>query len=367
MGEDWHAGVDDRGRRASPPGSLRGATAVRTLPGTFVGGSVAISPDGRLGLCGGDNEPVRLWDLATGTLLRTLGSRGAGAAGVATDGRSVWASGDGTFMRGTATGWMRRFHTFDPRGLRPVDRRIHHDQSARVRGGQGAVAFSASGGFALGICADHALRLWDLSDGTCTRTLIGHTPYPDAVWLDADGRRAVSAGSDAEIRVWDVDSGECAVFPHPGSCISSVCLSPDGRLVLAAGDRRGIPLPSRNPGLRRFRGRGLSGRTLWLVDASTGDLVRTFEDVRRRGLRRPRHPGDRSVEALTARFTSDGRFAVSGGDDGRIRVWNTTSGRCVRTLDGHTDDVYGIALTPDDRFLLSGGSDGTLRLWELDW
>ncbi|MGR4880652.1 hypothetical protein ACIPUC_14685 [Streptomyces sp. LARHCF249] len=36
-------------------------------------------------------------------------------------------------------------------------------------------------------------------------------------------------------------------------------------------------------------------------------------------------------------------------------------------LDGHDDDVYGIALTPDDRFLLSGSSDGILQLWELHW
>ncbi|AWZ05989.1 MULTISPECIES: hypothetical protein [unclassified Streptomyces] len=50
-----------------------------------------------------------------------------------------------------------------------------------------------------------------------------------------------------------------------------------------------------------------------------------------------------------------------------IRMWDTATGRCVRTLEGHTEDVYGIALTPDDRFLISGSSDGTLRLWELDW
>ncbi|MFF8609577.1 WD40 repeat domain-containing protein [Streptomyces sp. NPDC015346] len=189
--------------------------------------------------------------------------------------------------------------------------------------------------------------MWDLLDGTCPQTLVGHTASQSAVWLGPDARRAVSAGSDGEIRVWDVDSGECAVFPHPDSWVSSVCLSPDGRLVLAAGDRR--------------------GRTLWLMDAGTGDLVRTFEDVRDRDRGSPGRPDDRSGEVLTARFTSDGRFAVSGEDDGRIRIWDTATGRCVRTLDGHDDDVYGIALTPDDRFLLSGSLDGTLRLWELDW
>ncbi|MCX5410274.1 hypothetical protein OHA37_00645 [Streptomyces sp. NBC_00335] len=109
----------------------------------------------------------------------------------------------------------------------------------------------------------------------------------------------------------------------------------------------------------------LGDRTLWLLDAATGDLVRAFEDAR--DPRSVEDPGDRSTEVPTARFTSDGRFAVTGEDDGLIRIRDTATGRCVRTLDGHTDDVYGIALTPDDRFLLSGSSDGTLKLWELDW
>ncbi|THA77364.1 hypothetical protein E6R60_07235 [Streptomyces sp. A0642] len=178
-----------------------------------------------------------------------------------------------------------------------------------------------------------------------TRTLTGHTVWPTAVWLGPDARRAVSAGSDAEIRVWDMGSGECVVFPHPGSWVSSVCLSPDGRLVLAAGQHRGRPL--------------------WLLDAGTGDFVRAFEDVQ--DSPSLKDPGDRSGEVQTARFTSDGRFVVTGEDDGRIRIWETATGRYVRTLVGHTDEVYGIALTPDDRMLLSGSLDGTLKLWELDW
>ncbi|UQX04656.1 WD40 repeat domain-containing protein [Streptomyces sp. RerS4] len=338
----------------------RGAALIHTLLGSFKRGAVAISPDGRHGLCGGGNEPVRLWELATGTLLRTLGTRGTGESGVAIPGNWVLACGGGKFMRCTVNGAVAWIDTRNPLGRQARLRGPYFDRSQGAMDGRGTVAFSGTGRFALGVCGDFALRIWDLSDGTCTRTLTGHTVIATTVWLSPDARRAVSAGLDGEIRVWDVDSGECAAFPNPGSWVSSVCLSPNGRLVLAVGDHRGSA-----PSGRTLWGRRRQDRTLWLLDAATGDVVRTFEDVRGRRTRPPGHPDDRSDEVLTARFTSDGRFAVSGEDDGRIRIWNTATGRCVRTLEGHTDDVYGIALTPDDRFLLSGSTDGTLCLWEL--
>ncbi|MFF9854351.1 WD40 repeat domain-containing protein [Streptomyces litmocidini] len=263
-------------------------------------------------------------------------------------------------MRATVNGAVAWLDTRKPPG-RQTRLQGPYPGSQGATGGRGTVAFSGTGRFALGVCRDFALRIWDLADGTCTRTLTGHTVMPTTVWLSPDARRAVSADLNGEIRIWDVDGGEGAVFPNPGSWfVSSVSLSPDGRLVLAVGDHQGSA--SKN---RTFWGRRRQDRTLWLLDAATGDVVRTFEDVRGRRTRPPGHPDDRSDEVLTARFTSDGRFVVSGEDDGRIRIWDTATGRCVRTLEGHTEDVYGIALTPDDRFLLSGSTDGTLSLWEL--
>ncbi|MFF8609578.1 hypothetical protein ACF06X_27035 [Streptomyces sp. NPDC015346] len=151
MGEDGNGDTDDRRVRASPPGSLRGATPIRTLLGSFQRGTVAISPDGRLGMCGGRNEPVRLWELATGTLLRTLGRPGAGSDGVAVPGNWVLACGGGKFMRCTVTGAVSRFDPRDPPGRRASPRGPYQDIS---KGVVGSFAFSASGRFALGMCMD---------------------------------------------------------------------------------------------------------------------------------------------------------------------------------------------------------------------
>ncbi|WP_043473899.1 WD40 repeat domain-containing protein [Kitasatospora sp. MBT66] len=342
-----------RGLRGETEGSGLGAvTPVRSLPGSFDVGTVALSADGRYGLCAGGDDPVRLWDLTTGTLLRELGTDGAGGAGLWTCGRRVVACGGGWFNAWNTSplGWEGRLDTRPPAGRRgePV---LHTGASDR----RGAITFSADGRFALGICDDNALRMWDLAGPAFVptlrgpgvrippvRTLQGHGAYPTAVWLSADGQRAVSAGSDGEIRVWDVAGGTALSIPHPDGWVSSVCLSDDGRLVLAAGDH--------------------GGRTLWLLDATTGALVRAFEDARGRS---PRHSEDLSADVLVARLTSDGQFAITGENDGRIRIWSTSTGRCVQTLEGHTDEVRAIALTPDDRFLLSGSSDGTVRQWQV--
>ncbi|MET9375178.1 protein kinase [Streptomyces sp. NPDC002992] len=314
---------------------LRAVTPLRTFLGVLSRVSVAISADGRRLACGG--ERVRLWDATNGSPLKEW-ERDAGAAvALSADGRRVMASGGGRITVWSAPHghWPVRLDTRKPGGR-------WGPPGIGASGSRGAVSFDADGRLALGICGDGALRMWDLGGGRCVRTLTGHGAWPNAVWLSPDARRAVSGGSDGEVRVWDVDTGTCLSIPHEDSWIDSVCLGADGRHVLCAGDHQ--------------------GHTLWLLDAATGAFVRFFDDVDATAAEE-----DRSGQVLMARLTSDGRFAISAERDGAIRIWDTATGRRLRTLEAHTDEVQGIALTPDDRYLLSGSTDGTLRLWELDW
>jgi len=62
-------------------------------------------------------------------------------------------------------------------------------------------------------------------------------------------------------------------------------------------------------------------------------------------------------------LSADGKFAVSGGADGTVRIWEVPEGRCLRTFKGHTGQVVSVALSECGRYVLSGSGDGTARLW----
>ena len=71
---------------------------------------------------------------------------------------------------------------------------------------------------------------------------------------------------------------------------------------------------------------------------------------------------DSKVNAVAA--SADGRRAVSGDDDGTVRVWDLDSGERLHTLTGHSRRVNAVAVSADGRRVVSGG-DGTVRVWDL--
>src|SRR6185295_1858828 len=48
-----------------------------------------------------------------------------------------------------------------------------------------------------------------------------------------------------------------------------------------------------------------------------------------------------------------------------IRLWSLTGGE-QRVLEGHNQNVNGVAFTPDGKSLVSAAYDLTLRIWPLD-
>ncbi|THH11416.1 hypothetical protein EW145_g645 [Phellinidium pouzarii] len=67
----------------------------------------------------------------------------------------------------------------------------------------------------------------------------------------------------------------------------------------------------------------------------------------------------------TLSYTADGQHVATGGDDGKVKVWNTTSGFCFITFSEHSAAVSAIEFAKQGQVLFSASLDGTVRAFDL--
>jgi hypothetical protein len=96
---------------------------------------------------------------------------------------------------------------------------------------------------------------------------------------------------------------------------------------------------------------GGGDKRLKLWDVAAGQAIRTFTG----------HSGS----ILSVAFAPDGRTALSGSNDDTLKLWDVAAGREIRTFTGHSGSINSVAFAPDGRTALSGSDDKTLKLWDV--
>lgn len=99
-----------------------------------------------------------------------------------------------------------------------------------------------------------------------------------------------------------------------------------------------------------------------VVEEGTGRAEITSALALAKSLSDPSEQLPRSFEGHTRKVNSvswspDGRLALSGSNDTTLRLWEASSGNCLRTFKGHTLEVTSVSFSPDSRgcLALSGG------------
>jgi WD40 repeat protein len=220
---------------------------------------------------------------------------------------------------------------------------------------------------------DLTIRLWDATTGEHLAVLHGHTSAVTALAATPDGRTLFSADADGAVRRWDL----AAVAPErrrwtlPHTAYG-VAVTPDGRRVATTGWTGWVELrdPSSGGALARWSGHGTAGvRVAWAREggllATTGndDSVKVWDTRRAPPALVFAHAV--GVQSLAVDFSADGRSVASPAAERTVRVLSVPAGTVVAAL-SDSASFSDVAWHPARRLIAAAGQDGAVRLWDPD-
>lgn len=325
--------------------------------------SMAVSKDGKWLATSGADNAIRLWDLQSGQMVRTL----AGHSGTVTalrfnaDSTKLWsASADKTIRGWQLSDGAPAGRIDTPTAVQTIT--LFGDGSQLASGGADnlirlwtaptsaaqSVAGLAANASALAVspdkkslvvgAADGSLQVVDLATLQIVKTLTGHTAAISSLAFQANGTRLASGSTDKTLRVWDLTTGQLlAKLEGASQAIEAVALHPSGNQVASGASDGGI--------------------SLWKLDVPSA-----------RTLPGPGAEGVDEAVATAMAVSRDGRFMATGGTSGgqhAILVRDVASGAITQTLLGHTAQIVSLAFSVDQTKLVSGSDDNTARVWNL--
>jgi WD40 repeat protein len=361
--------------------------------------AVSLSADARIAatvlstvVTSSDRKNVMIWDARSGRLRVRLGEHsGVIRAELSPDGRFALTSG-------------REDHTarlWDT-GTGACVRELH-------RGDWNVSAMSISPDARTAAIALKDIDIWDLTTGRQIRTLTGHTRVVRSLSWSRDGQFLLSAADYDNVRLWEAHSGRClSNFPYTGTwglSYPTLLLAPeDGSPVVADGEAvRWWPLPSRYsapPQLSRPRrhaelARMATDANALAESAEQAITAHRYSEAHGLLIRARAIPGyERDPRMLSAwrsltsvlprvgvraswqvrEFDSEYHGAIDLSPDGAravssdlytLRVWDTRTGRCLRTIN-HPSMVTAVRLSPDQRWVASAAFCGQIGVWSID-
>ena len=309
--------------------------------------TVAYSPKGSSLVSGSKDGTILVWDTATYQLKASLTGY-PDAVTFSSDGKTLALANRG-----------KKIRLYDAvNGEHKLTLTEHADEVYNL-------IFNPDGKTFAGIGGDSTIRLWDAVTGEHLQTIIGHTRSVSSISFSPDGSRLTTAGNgapdgtsgDKVIRIWNVHSGglQSTLKVPMGrwlnydyrSLIDSISYSPDGKTLASASEDGTI--------------------RLWGVESEKPRLI-TFEGLRGAQASDPLQAY--SMDGFVLAYSPDGKTLASSSRDNltkdtTIQLWDAFTCKHKATLTTeHFGTIYSIAFSPNGRILAGGDRDGKVYLWD---
>ncbi|KAI0599781.1 hypothetical protein F4775DRAFT_583134 [Biscogniauxia sp. FL1348] len=200
-----------------------------------------------------------------------------------------------------------------------------------------------------------------------------------SVCFSPDGKYLAAAGDDKLVTVWDTQAGTVSDrFSGHEQDICSLDFSSDGHTIASGSADRTVRLWDIESSTETSRftvdnyatsvaispdakyvAAGCPDRIVRIWDIMHGSLIQCFEgpDCHKGGIR-------------SVAFLPKSQKLISGSLDKTIKIWElatvpeTNQAQCVKTFEGHKDSVIFVASSPDKQWVISGSRDREIRFWD---
>jgi WD40 repeat protein len=285
---------------------------------------VAFSQNGQLLLSGGEDNSIRIWDVASGQLCKVLRGHGSAVRSCtfSPDGQSIVSGGEDQSIR-----------VWDVQGYQET-RVLHAKVLTGHADGVLSARFSRDGQQIVTASRDRTAALWDASTGKPLRRFQeGHEYLVSWAAFFPDGRRLATGAGDNSVRIWDLTAGTQLGIFAPVGRVGALAISPDGNLLATTSPYTEIKI----------------------YDTKSAKLITQLVG----------HTSE--VSALSFSPTSE-RLA-SGDEEGKVLVWqrdkSSLAWNCEHNLLGHTGSITGLRFAASGMRLVVGSGDHTCGQWDL--
>ena len=301
----------------------------------------SFSKDGTKIACGGFDAPIKIWDIYNGEISKILDSDSEFIS-------SLCFSPNGNYI---AAG-MKEDDTIKIWNIKTgkfVRKLIGRNTDAIE-----SIAFSPNGNFLASCGWDKIVRLWNVEEGKEVINFVGHTGWVDSVVFSSDGKYIASSSEDDEsVRVWDIYSGkmirkiDMLFGPNKGSISFSVDKK---SIVTTAGGIFSIWNLKNGKELKTYytHERFLCYSCLFDKIFLYKDDKIIIRDINKFNITKELKFSNTNLLSLMS-ISPDGKYIVSGSEDGTIKVWDAETGSLIYTIVNGKNGDY-LTYTPEGFF-----------------